>query len=364
MKKIFNTLYKIDSKGKLQQWDIVVVDNNITTSYGKVDGKIQVNVESINSGKNIGKVNETTPDQQALNEAKARWIKQIERKGYTEDKDQALSGVVEIPNPMLAHKFSDHGEKVKYPCLVSPKLDGVRCLAVLKHGKCTLYSRGKKEFTSVPHISREIETLFKGKDIVLDGELYLHSYRDRFEDIISLVRTKEPQENHTIVEYHVFDVPSLELPFDERYSLFKEIKSDIVKPVTHLMVEDENGIYEVFDNFRSMGYEGAMVRSDIKALYKGKRTTDLLKVKEFVDQEFPIVGVKEGRGKMVGLAIFKCAIEDKTFEVKMKGSLESLAEYIKNEDSWKNKNLTVRYQNLTKLGIPRFPVGISVRNYE
>ena len=40
--------------------------------------------------------------------------------------------------PMLAHEFKKNKHKVKYPCIVQPKLDGIRCIATIKDGKCTL----------------------------------------------------------------------------------------------------------------------------------------------------------------------------------------------------------------------------------
>ena len=89
-------------------------------------------------------------------------------------------------------------------------------------------------------------------------------------------------------------------------------------------------------------------------------------MKEFDEDEFPIVGVKEGVGKMAGLAVFECiAKSGNHFDVKLEGSLEGLRKYITDESTWKGKKLTVQYQGITnKNRVPRFPVGKVVRDYE
>ena len=54
-----------------------------------------------------------------------------------------------------------------------------------------------------------------------------------------------------------------------------------------------------------------------------------------------------------------------TFNAKMKGDIDRLREYFNNHSLWLGKKLTVQYQGLTnKNGVPRFPVGIAIRDYE
>ena len=65
--------------GKTKMWSIKVTERNtgsnivgvIETTHGYIDGKKQVNEKIITEGKNIGKKNETTPLQQAINEARS-----------------------------------------------------------------------------------------------------------------------------------------------------------------------------------------------------------------------------------------------------------------------------------------------------
>jgi DNA ligase-1 len=84
-----------------------------------------------------------------------------------------------------------------------------------------------------------------------------------------------------------------------------------------------------------------------------------------LDAEFEIVGCDEGSGKDEGKAIFVCKIKNgKTFSVRCKGADEVRQEQWKNRKAYIGKELTVRYQTLSDDGIPIFPVGIIVRDYE
>jgi DNA ligase-1 len=102
-----------------------------------------------------------------------------------------------------------------------------------------------------------------------------------------------------------------------------------------------------------------MIRGN--GVYKHGRSKDLLKYKLFKDDEFEVVGHHEGQG---GIPIFECNIKDKTFSVAMKGTTESKKERMDNVTEFYGKLLTVKYQELSADGIPRFPVGIAFRDYE
>jgi DNA ligase-1 len=91
----------------------------------------------------------------------------------------------------------------------------------------------------------------------------------------------------------------------------------------------------------------------------------LQKVKRFVDDEFEIIGGKDGSGRESGLVVFRCVTDSGLeFDVRPRGTHEIRAEMFKNLNEYLGKNLTVRYQELTDDGKPRFPVGLAVRDYE
>lgn len=380
---ILPTLYKKTSTGAIQYWKITATEYDahgiVETEYGQLDTPSpQITSDLISKGKNIGKKNETTAGQQAEAEALAKWEKQ-KKKGYVDSIEKAQAGKLDAlieggVVPMLAHKFSEQGHKIKYPAYVQPKLDGIRCIAILdKDGKCTLWSRTRKQITSMPHIIKEIESLSIIGGVTLDGELYNHEYKDNFETIVSLVRQEEPDKNHEIVQYHIYDWVDDYFEFDHRWRWIDNAWSHItsgnakaLKLVETKKVSDESEAMEFFQHCKGLGYEGAMIRN-AAGQYANKRSYDLQKIKEFEDAEFHIVGIEEGRGKLQGhVGAFVCRTDtEKTFLAKMSGDTSRLKEYFVNHSLWKGKLLTVQYQGLTGAEkVPRFPVGISIRDYE
>jgi len=367
MIKNFPTLYSKNNDGSIQQWNISVKDNIIIKKYGKINGKIQETKDEINAGKNIGKVNETSPEEQTLSEAQSQWEKKL-KSGYCQTEAEARQGKVDTAwisggaEPMLAHKFRDHESKITYPAYSQPKLDGHRCIAIIYRGKCELWSRTRKPITSVPHIIKAMEETFPKQPIVCDGELYNHLYKNKFEEITSLIRSQSPKENHTVVEYHVYDLVSNTLTFKERTEKIQKIKfaSDKIVKVETRKVNNVEELMEYFTKDLETGYEGSMVRNS-KSLYKHGRSYDLQKIKSFSDDEFEIIGVKNGKGRMVDCAIFICRTKTgNEFSCKMEGSLGNLKKYLINPEIVIGKQITVKFQNLTSDGLPRFPVGVRV----
>lgn len=365
------SLYKKTSTGAIEKWTIRVIEEDsfgvIYTSYGQVDGKIQVTSDTVKEGKNLGKINSTTPFEQAKLEAIAKHKGKV-KKGYVEGEDRAEAGETNIEGgvfPMLAHKFSEQGHKIKYPCYVQPKLDGIRCTSE-KNGN--LWTRTRQPITSVPHLQDQIIDLDLGAE-KLDGELYNHAYHNNFEHIVHLVRQETPTEGYEVVQYWVYDV-MLDDPnatFEERLVWLRDNipQEGSLRLVETLEVNSEEELMEVFEQYLLEGFEGAIVRNK-DGKYLNKRSYDLQKIKTMDTEEFEITGVKEGRGKLQGHAIFLCKIESgEEFEVKLQGSFEKLKEVFEDDTLWKGKQLTVRFQGYTnKNKVPRFPVGVAVRDYE
>ena len=375
--KNFAPLYSLNSNGSIQRWSISVEDNRIIKEYGQIGGKMQSVTDTIRDGKNIGKSNETTSKEQAIAEATAQWEKKL-KSGYAKTQKDAKAGVVDTKfvtggiEPMLAHKFRDHANKIIYPCYAQPKLDGIRCIAIIENGVATLWTRTRKPITGVPHIIRAIEKQFPncvphcvGKyRIVLDGELYNHAYKNRFEEIVSFVKQVTPKAGHEVVEYHIYDMVN-DFEFHERTDTINnaELQAPLIAVKTTSILNVDQ-LTEQLGSDRFDGYEGTMVRN-ADSEYEHKRSYNLQKIKEFEDAEFKITGVKSGRGRMVDCAIFTCTNKNgDLFDCKMEGSLTVLKEILKNSRSVIGKMLTVRYQGLTNGNLPRFPIGVCVRDYE
>lgn len=372
------TLYKKSSTGAIQQWDIEAttwsspgdpVWGVIRTRHGQVGGKIQETEDVIKTGKNPGKKNATTASQQAELEAQAKWEKQL-KKGYVKTIEEAQSGAVDAIieggiSPMLAHRFDEQGHKIVYPAFAQPKFDGHRCIAVVKDGKASLWTRTRKPITGLPHIIATIEDWARFEqieDIILDGELYNHAYRSNFEELTSFIRTPDAKPGHEVVQYHIYDLatddPQSERIEELRNFFARNRWKDTLVFVETVQVADEDELMLIFENFLAGGYEGLMIRN-ASGKYLNKRSYDLQKVKEFVDDEFTVIGVEEGRGKLAGHAIFVCTTESgNEFRVKMKGETSELKKYWENPKLAVGRKLTVKYQGMTKYEIPRFPVAL------
>lgn len=365
----FPILYKKTSTGKIQTWEVWVEGAVMHSESGQLDGKKVKSEDTIKEGKNIGKANETTPEEQARLEAAARWTAK-KKKGYVEQLDNASKGKVDKTvieggyTPMLAKSFADYD--IEYPVAAQPKLDGIRCPST----GSSLWTRTRKPIRSVPHIEHALEQL-KNRPDELDGELYNHKFKHDFEQITHIVnQKKDVAENYAIVQYHIYDMPS-DKPFLDRnlelQKLFTKIPKDSpLKLVETKVINNEEELMEYYEECMAKGYEGIMVR-DLNAPYAYKRSSALLKMKEFEDAEFTITGGEEGRGKLQNsLGAFYCVTKDGTeFKVKMSGEMSNLKRYWDNLDDLIGLSLTVKFQGLTgKNKVPRFPVGKAIRDYE
>lgn len=361
------TLYKRTSTGAIQSWRIDVEDSTIIATYGRHGGKQMQTRDVVTEGKNVGRCNETTPAQQAEAEAASQWERKS-KKGYVQTVDEAARGAVDAQfitggvEPMLAQSYAKHGHKIVWPAFVQPKLDGHRCIAVVQDHEVTLWSRTRKPITGVPHIAAALADL---EDCVLDGELYHHDYRDNFEDLTSFIRSAVPKPGHEVVQYHVYDAVTGE-PFSYRTERVAQACVDVndraVVFVSTLRVADADEAAEAFAQFVDQGYEGAILRN-AASHYVGKRSFDLQKVKEFDDAEFEVIGVEAGRGRMADKAIFVCRTVDGTeFQVKMKGTLDSLRQYLADPSLAIGRQLTIQFQGYTGAAkVPRFPIGLRLR---
>lgn len=359
---MFPTLYWKD-----RFWRIDVHERGqtfvVVRTYGKTTGKQTKSEKVITSGKNAGKKNETTPKEQAYNEARSLWVKQQTRSNYSVDVDNQVTK----PQAMLAQKFIP--STAKFPCHLQPKLDGVRLLVYMRGGVVHMDSRTGKSMENNPLLSvirDECRSMLENESVCLDGELYQHG--STFEDIVSMCRTKKTtcqSDSDPTMEYHVYDVVSQE-PFERRYALLNDkIFTNHVKRVPCTSVHDIEQFYDIHSEYISNGYEGTMVR-DPNGLYESKRSKYLQKHKDFEEQEFVIVDAKEGQGNDEGTIVCECIIpsSNTTFWVRPRGDRALRTDMYNNKHRLIGEKMTVLFQNWTVAGIPRFPVGKCIRNYE
>lgn len=312
-------LIKKDKNGRDRFTDIRVEDNgdgtaNIIKVSGVVGGKTTESITLVKTGY-----------EKALMRAQTMW------------NNENIKGTEILP--MLANKWEDRKNYITEPFYVQPKLDGVRLL--VSNQGC--FSRTGKSVKGVEHLAKGLKD---GE--WLDGECYASG--KTFEEITSMFKTN-PRE----LEFHIFDYFDLgrpDLPFAERQ------KRATVQTV---LVHSKKDISKWHDTFVRQGHEGIMIREAVSIYEVGKRSNYLLKYKEFQTEEYEIVGVKEGTGREKGAAIWECK---GGFCAKPEGTLEYRRQLFEDKDKYIGKMLTVRFQNLTAQGVPRFPVGVAIRDYE
>jgi DNA ligase-1 len=366
------TLYGKDIAGKTKRWSAVIYTNGsvarYTVEYGQVDGKLQTTSRDFTEGKNIGKANETTPLQQCTNEIKKKWSDKKEKERYSEENNDLDNAGTKI-FPMLAHVYDPKSKtKVKnpivYPCFVQPKLDGLRCLIYMSNGTIITQSRTGGIFTTMDHIKAGLKPFFDvWPMVVLDGELYTNRYP--FEELVGLIKRKQvddPRIAH--VHFHIYDIVSLEGYAERRQFI---VDNRRLFPATFEIVKTEEAtriddFKAKFTEYVQEGYEGIMLRNK-KGPYVSNRSHDLQKYKEFEEDEFVIVGFKEAEGRDSGTVIWTCATKTgDEFDCRPVGSVEHRKTLFQNARKNIGKMLTIKYQELSEKGIPRFLSGKSIRD--
>lgn len=372
--KEYPVLYGTGSTGKIKIFKIKVLDDPLCNSdvcqivmeFGQEGGKLAKNCRLIETGKNIGKSNETTPYEQACNDAQSKWQKKKDE-GYTETKKAQQTQ--ELLLPMLALKYEERKHDIVFPCYVQPKLDGVRCITTSDGDLLTYHSRQGKEFNTLHHLNEEVQTLMDclGAADIPDGEIYCHEELT-FQEIIAAVK-KENDETPKL-KYYIYDTANPNKTFKQRNEDLVltaqgigEMNNIVIVPTYE--VNNEAEIIKYHNQFVKEGYEGVIIRNANGKYTFKHRSKDLQKWKYFKDKEFTITGGKEATGEDKGTVVFICdAGNGKTFECRPRGSRELRKRWFKDLEYLKGSRLTVRFQELTDDGLPRFPVGIAVRDYE
>lgn len=409
-------LFGLEKNGGYKVWTIAVTNPSIfdgyctiAISHGKLGGAQTEKVENVTSGKQGRSVYE-----QAVFNAQARIKKQYD-KGYRDSKEE----LTDLPLlAMLASDYNKVGHRINFPCYTSVKYDGVRCLASKHAGEVHLRSRTGQDF-DIPSLSEALSQVMHDGE-VLDGEIYIHGYE--LQDILSAVkrsdekcekeiqRTKKahaksctaaglqqnPPEHEAEceqayldavrikelrkkLEFHIFDIP-MDGTFEDRLDAINEHQvsrrshpqvkycgynycesDDVLKKLHHKVAVDQ-------------GYEGIMIRNLTGVYESGKRSGDLQKYKEFMDEEFEIVetGVDKqgyivftlknnmkadrhvpGIRYIAGYALFECVMGDYAWRL----------EAVNGKERFTGQFMTVQFQTRYKNTLlPQFPTGKLIRN--
>lgn len=211
------------------------------------------------------------------------FISQVIQAAQTDNKHKA---------PPLPLAYIYHNDVDLNDYWVSEKLDGVRAYWDGKH----LLSRQG----NIYHTPDWFTAGFPAQP--LDGELWIA--RDRFEQLVSTVRKKQPDDGWKNVKYMIFDIPVPDTTFTQRIEILKIMFDDIDSPYLHLIeqfkITDHDALMKKLDNIINTGGEGLMLHKG-DSYYLAGRSNDLLKVKTYQDAEATVIAHIPGKGKYNGM---------------------------------------------------------------
>jgi len=367
-------LYKKTQSNKVAYLDLYTrkeTGKDICIMYAKTgtigSDKFSVSSVKVTKGKNIGRKNETTPQQQAEKELISKWNLMF-AKGYKDKMtyvDSSTNNTFKDKSimPMLLNKYKPKKDNFKSG-YIQFKKDGCRCIAEKHNGVIRLKSREGKIF-NIPHILESITKMMNTQlDQVFDGELYLHGVP--LQEIGSMVKRNDPNNK---LEYHIYDIAIPNLTFTQRRNLLLAL--DVTKFPNIVIdygktVKKEKDVILFHKKALDMGYEGSVFCDPNSKYGFGFRTSGKTKLKPRVTDEFECIDHYWNKGKMKKQSTLICRTkEGKVFHVKLKGTSEQREKWASNfETDVKGKMITVEYRKLSNDKKPLEAVGIAIRDYE
>ena len=367
-------IFSRDSKGNIRFW-FYEVEGNLWRGVSGQEGGTEVR----SGWTHCEPKSQDTAEEQAIFEANAELNKKLDRKYRTTV--EALDGTDMFIQPMLAHGVDDYDMAVPY--YAQPKLDGFRCIFTPDAAT----TRQGQFYESVDHIAEALIPVFEEyPDLILDGELYNHAYKDNFNELSSLIRkgfkldkkalkagiTEEQQRENlanlrtSAIEYHVYDIVDPTMPYSDRIGLLEDIflatwDGPGVYVVPTFLVDEDEMAEELYEQWLSEGYEGLMKRRIDSKYQIGKRSKDLLKWKDFETKEFKLLRIEEGNGNWKGFAKrIVVELEDGTEnEAGLRGNQAFAKELLENADHYCKGEVTIRFmRQRTPDGKLRAPVAI------
>ena len=393
------------SNGKLRQvcvefhedWDEEHKGLLITRDYGQVGGKI---THAPDIGVTVGKAGRTHREQALLQfnhlvkEYTDKAYKIIDKSPdeYSLDELNTIYGEVKMRGdtvkPMLAKQESAVTNRKIFEdreWYGSRKVNGVRCLIFYDGKSVRTASRGATNYDlAINHIITHplVIKFFKAhKDAILDGEIYKAGLSLNF--ISGICRSQKTVDDGKDLEFYWYDIADLEHSFTERFKIMQEWAKELeltefdserhlpedklhIQLLPQVSIKGFNNMKKLHDKYVEEGWEGLVVRQ-AKSKYKpGARTNDWIKIKIYIDAEYPIVGIADGLREEDMCFILETPSGQK-FNCKPMGDREQKHWYYEHIDELIGKQLTIKYFEMSGVEgseVPQQPIGIAIRDYE
>jgi DNA ligase-1 len=261
-------------------------------------------------------------------------------------KAESASGTTNVPPLLLAHRWEEQDPTGWW---LSEKLDGVRA-----------YWDGKQFISRLGNAYLAPDWFIEHlPEFPLDGELF--AGRGKFQQAVSIARRMDRGSGWRALSYVIFDAPALAHGFEDRIrhleDHFGAKPAPLARVLEHRVCKGLSDLHEELRRVEDLGGEGVMLRRP-GSRYVAGRSDTLLKVKTFLDTEARVIGHQDGTGKHAGrLGALLVELPNGTrFKV---GTGLSDAE--RGDPPEVGAIVTVRYQELSDGGVPRFPSYVGVR---
>lgn len=374
----FKPLYKQNKNRRWQQYRMRVIENNervfIEKTSGLIGGKARITLEEVKVSKS-----QESLAKQAVFMGNRIWLNKKQADLFREDMNEEDEefNIRRDFRPQLAKTFDYEKTKLKFPIVAQRKYDGNRAIMYYDKASTNIVMETRNGHRYLEDCVKYIVKDYVGilpVDVVLDGELFIPG--KTFQELQSIVRLQKTPVDRSKdnefkkLRFYVFDIAYLlepKLRFSEAYDRLTSLvagKQNTVL-VENDIVSKRDEIKILHDKYVSEGYEGIILRNPNKSYGINKRNSDIMKYKYFIDDEYKIVGLKIEHNNGIELPMWVCQTADgKEFTCRPVGSIDDKREILKNYKDYIGKMLTVKYQELSDDGIPRFGVGKSIRHFK
>lgn len=275
--------------------------------------------------------------------------------------------------PLKAFPFQE--EKITYPCIVQPKLNGIRALyqnGVFQSGDEILFPSNL-----LAHLAEELKNIDPA--IILDGELYVHGWTLQRINAAVNPNRRTISADTLEVGYHVFDIANSDLSQAKRIKLLKSLNLNtasfvkicaVVTCVCNTATEANNFYLQSVQE----GYEGIMYRINEcpyttpnqkiwqhvlapgRARYisdRNNRSHFMFKRKSWQDDDYVCRGFELTYGEKgeVGFILYCTTKNKKIFKISSGLTRKEVFDYAENPPI--NKIVKVKYLTLSEDGIPQ-----------
>lgn len=378
-----------------EEWHDDVKGYVIQRSYGQVQGKTTLSpaiVVDRTKQKRNWKEQYTLQFNSEVKKFLDKGYKEVEKhpNEYTEEELRDLYGSVAtnqygIIKPMLA-KQSEKVTNTKIFDKVwigSRKINGTRCLMYWDGKEIQTASRGGEHYNAATSHLREdpvLREIFQSNPtLILDGELYKHG--KSLQQISGAARMEKNAYDCDWLEYWIYDcihLDELETKASDRIAWLNSLAETYnfgfnpnkeweegelqVQFVPQVEVTGWDNMKKLHDEYVSEGFEGLVIRDPAKPYKPNGRTNDMIKIKQYIDETFKVVGYELGLRGSEDMC-FICEMKDgRTFKAMPLGDRSVKAEYIDNFEEKYNGHLgDCKYFELSDEGIPCQPKFLAFR---